>query len=235
VARDAALAELVRQIDEGELSDPRLLALTDEALANQADSSKPWAAGWGNLLEAARSAGHLPDQKWRRYARQAVESSINLGMQPRVPRGGTPVVEVDASPARAGGTGFQVFWANDSAGDIGGHPLPYRHFEGFVRSSGSGEPERGEALALPMTPDMWAHLADGPQTLKLPLDLKIFYSGQLSATPVLEEQLVLSRCWNLAPASPLRQTRHQPGSDGGIVHGGSRNFEFDPRHQIRPA
>lgn len=77
-ARDAALAELVRRIGEGEISDPRLSALADEALAYQADANKPWAQGWGDLLEAADAAGRLPDEKWRSYVRQAVVPSIVL-------------------------------------------------------------------------------------------------------------------------------------------------------------
>lgn len=65
--RDAALAELARRIAAGTLPRDREAALVEQALAVQADESRPWAPGWGSVVEAARAAGRVSDGQWRRY------------------------------------------------------------------------------------------------------------------------------------------------------------------------
>jgi hypothetical protein len=74
--RDAALAELARRIARGELTAAWVQALASQALDYQADWGRPWAPGWGNVIEAARTAGQLSDAQWNRYQVQAVSFTL---------------------------------------------------------------------------------------------------------------------------------------------------------------
>jgi hypothetical protein len=70
--RDVALAELARRVAKGELTPPWVQALVGRALEEQANWQRPWAAGWGDVVEAARTAGQLSDAQWTRYQVQSL-------------------------------------------------------------------------------------------------------------------------------------------------------------------
>jgi hypothetical protein len=74
--RDAALAELARRVAKGELTPAWVQALVGKALEEQADWQRPWAAGWGDVVEAARTAGQLSDAQWIRYQVQSLSFSL---------------------------------------------------------------------------------------------------------------------------------------------------------------
>ena len=67
----------------GALSQAQIDAVTDCALAAQADLALPWSVWWGGWVEAARKAGQVSDARWRRYARQAV-LPLTLEVRPRI-------------------------------------------------------------------------------------------------------------------------------------------------------
>jgi hypothetical protein len=84
-AARAALGELARRMNAGELSDQQVNDVADRALARQANRSKSWAPWWGEFVEAARDAGRLDDARWSRYLREAV--TLKLELRPQVRRG----------------------------------------------------------------------------------------------------------------------------------------------------
>ena len=77
-ARDAALSELARRVRSGELSRPREQALVEQALAYQADWKRPWAPGWGEIVEAAQAMGRLSEEQWMRYKVQSVTFAVGI-------------------------------------------------------------------------------------------------------------------------------------------------------------
>ncbi len=82
---DAALAELVKRIDAGELSSARLAALTADGLELQADESAAWRAGWGDVIEAAWKNGSLSSEQILKYAQHAVDIQM-VAEAPKVRR-----------------------------------------------------------------------------------------------------------------------------------------------------
>ena len=75
-SRDAALSELARRVRDGELSPAKEEALVEQALALQADLSRPWSAGWGEIVEAAQALGRLDASDWARYQAQSVTFAV---------------------------------------------------------------------------------------------------------------------------------------------------------------
>lgn len=111
-ASGSALTELTRRIRAGTLSDQQLAEVTDHVLTRQADLQKSWSPPWSTLIETARDAGRLPDEKWQRYARQAVLAGCTLRAAPVLALGEPLTLVVDAPPQRGGElrfiTGFKA-------------------------------------------------------------------------------------------------------------------------------
>src|SRR5205814_8625763 len=70
--RDAAIAEMINRYAAAKLTKPQIASILSQALSAQADANKPWATGWGDLIEAAHASGDLSASDWKRYAEQAV-------------------------------------------------------------------------------------------------------------------------------------------------------------------
>ena len=85
--RGPALDELLRRLADGDLAGPRLDRATAAALVAQADPSRAWDNRWGDLVERARAAGHLSDDRWHRYAAGAWPAAFQLDVRPLVHRG----------------------------------------------------------------------------------------------------------------------------------------------------
>ena len=87
---DPAMAEVVRRSKAGTLSDWDCRRLADTALACQGDPAQPWDDAWGDLLERFRAEGRLADERWARYAMQALAGSLDVEVRPVV-RSGDPL------------------------------------------------------------------------------------------------------------------------------------------------
>ena len=81
----AAATELNRRLGLKALSAGEIAKVTDAALRWQADAKHTWVAGWGDFIEAARSAGDVSDEQWRRYAQNA--ATITVEARPEIRRG----------------------------------------------------------------------------------------------------------------------------------------------------
>lgn len=82
---DAALAELVRRIDSGALSDARTLNLVFTGLKLQANENVAWRTGWGDVIETAWKNGTLPPELILEYAQHAVNIQM-VAESPKVRR-----------------------------------------------------------------------------------------------------------------------------------------------------
>jgi hypothetical protein len=71
-ASDLALAELLRRMTADGLSDANRATLVARALDQQGDPAKRWLRTWGEVVEQARAGGHVSDEQWVRYLRQAI-------------------------------------------------------------------------------------------------------------------------------------------------------------------
>jgi hypothetical protein len=80
--RDVALKELVRRIYKGSLSRRTEAALVHSALAIQADSSCPWVAGWGEIVESLHDCDRLSYDDWDTYVVNACGFSLELEQKP---------------------------------------------------------------------------------------------------------------------------------------------------------
>jgi hypothetical protein len=169
--RDAALGELTRRVLDGKLSQQQIDALVDLALDVQADRSKHWVDGWGDAIGAARDAGKLSPEKWRRYARQGVE--VKLETRPTLRRedplfyqfipGGPRWaarhafdVTIKPGQVRAGGREVTVHYDHSATGVVkGGQWYPYR--------TNRLAPNHGGLVALP----------EGPHTFRSTVRLQV--------------------------------------------------------------
>ena len=127
-ARNAALAELARRVSRGQLSGAREKALVEQALAYQADWSRPWVSGWGDVIEAARVAGRASDQQWARYQVQ----SVSLALEPQkstLRRSDHLVMQLFRGPDRVGSrrASFDLFVEAEPGVSIAGRQVDGEH------------------------------------------------------------------------------------------------------------
>jgi len=100
--RSPALAELNARLTAGKLSTAELEKIADAGLAYQADLTKPWDTGWGDLLEAIQSRGKLSDDRWKRYLTQASQGAFGLRLRKQVRHGDGLPWQIERIANRAG-------------------------------------------------------------------------------------------------------------------------------------
>lgn len=186
--RDAALAELARRVAAGELGHGREGELVAEALDRQADPGRPWASGWGVLIESAHDAGRLTGDQWRRYLRQALP--YRLTARPAAARDNALPMRLDRGPARMGTPGrfnlVQTFADHKPSGG------PVRKSDGPDFSPSmelvtwtpldllTWPPEQpadgSRTFLLFLNPRALAEMADGPQAVGLTVDAEFIDS-----------------------------------------------------------
>lgn len=174
-ARDAALAELARRVTSGELSPVRERALVEQALALQADWRRPWARGWGDVIESARAAGRLSDAQWARYQVQ----SLSLVLEPTKPtlgRADRLALNLFRGPDRVSSkrSSFDLTLELEPAVTVAGRSVPCRFSATepvFAVPAPSGAAAgtkiaAGEAIELQRDPSL-RNLPAGPQSAQM--------------------------------------------------------------------
>lgn len=96
----AALKELSLRVTEDSLSQSRVKSLVEEATSRQADAKASWLGAWGDLVEAARTAGQVANEDWAAYIRRS--ATVRLVARARQRAGGVVHCEIELSPARCG-------------------------------------------------------------------------------------------------------------------------------------
>ena len=106
----------------GNLSAAQIDAVTDHALAIQADAAAAWESGWGDWVEQARAAGKVSDARWRRYARQAVPT-LTMEVRPRVEIDAEDLPAIFPNPAaRVGRSSPLVLYSSGTSVRLGDGP-----------------------------------------------------------------------------------------------------------------
>jgi hypothetical protein len=100
--RDAAIAEMINRYAAGKLTKPQIASILSQALSAQADASKPWATGWGDLIESAHATGDLSGADWKRYAEQAVAGMYVVRYRTKVASDTPFSYALDSRGARVG-------------------------------------------------------------------------------------------------------------------------------------
>ena len=106
-ARDAAVAELERRLNQGELSPAAASTLVDWALDQQADRSLTWDPRWGGLVETARRDKAASDAQWKRYARQGLVPL--LAVRPSIRQGDPLPMEVSVDRRTGPAASWQMY------------------------------------------------------------------------------------------------------------------------------
>ena len=139
--RDPALTELVKRSTTGALSAWDCRWLADAALDYQGDPYKPWDEAWGDLLERFRADGRLSDDRWARYAAQALPGAMTLELRPAVRVGDPLPFAFNLRRQRsASGNAFRADIREPSGvGEIvaagGGAPVPVKAHRGRIAAA----------------------------------------------------------------------------------------------------
>ena len=177
--RRAATTELLTRLAGLKLSRPQLDRITETILNIQGDTRKPWYAGFGDFLEAARAKKQLSDERWQRYGRQAVD--VTLDVRQWVRRGDVLPFRLRQPAAARIGSRSAIEYPSIIPLSVGGERFVAQPLED---SRGLYTPPAvwlvNSALAVKAYE---SRLADGPQELRALLDLEI-RSAALGQRPV---------------------------------------------------
>jgi hypothetical protein len=103
----SALSELAARITAGAAGEGRTARLVEQGLARQADASRPWQVGWGDVIDAAIGRGLVAPEQIEAYLSRACEFSLRT--RERANAGGQLQVGAWVKPLRGGtGTGILV-------------------------------------------------------------------------------------------------------------------------------
>ena len=198
--RDPALKELTRRLIAGELSDPRIAGIADAQLTWQADDKTPWVIQRGDLIDAARAAGKLPDDKWKQYVRNAVQ--YQLVARPQVRRGDDVIVRITESSARCGSRTRIYRWTESTLGPSDLATAERNRLGGRNNSSSFGAGSSGSTgHRIVLDPKLLANAAEGTKTLRMKLKVDL-YDRDTDGTPpeVASKSFDLQTTWDLVAA-----------------------------------
>jgi len=105
----AALHELDRRLNAGQLSKQQTAVVADDALAAQANRKRPWDSAWASFIEDAHDQGVLTKARWRAYGKNLLSRPLKLLVRARVQQGNPLEVAVKYGPARMAGTNSAPF------------------------------------------------------------------------------------------------------------------------------
>jgi hypothetical protein len=201
-SRDAALAELDKRLVAGVLPQPQIDALADDALRLQADATRPWITGWGDLFEDAWAANKISSDRLGRYFDNALASAITLDLRSDITRGVDRLYYWTRSgKARLGSR--STFNANKeiSSIDIGPGPHPALHKGTEGMSSGemlSANGGGGTGTAIYFKPGEQDKIPDGPNPLVMHMNVTI--ARNWNAPPIYKTKLDLRGTFTMHPA-----------------------------------
>ena len=215
-SRDPALAELLRRMQAGNLSDGETQKLITRGLAFQADTSKTWVATWGDIIESANRAGKGTSEQWRQYALNAPD--LHLTARPRVRRGDV-AVPLRLSDGRGRVGMISTLCVEIDGGDNGSDLASGNQsdlFGGTAGLSSGGGGSRGSDLAL--APALVTRAPLGQKFAHVKLRERIFPSFQYSdngTVPIAERTVVLQTPWELVAADaptvqPINDEKYRP-------------------------
>ena len=204
--RTPALAELNAEVTAGTLNANEVNRVADAGLAYQADLTKPWDTGWGDLLEKLQGNGKLSDTRWKQYLMQASNGVFALKIRPRVRRGDPMPYVVESASRRASQSGRLWIESNALGIDwLSPHgAVPLRGGLGGMGTalSGSGTSSGGSNINATDLPN---DFRDGVQQLRFGATFKVGLppsSGSgWGVTPIISGQINMTAAFTLLPAN----------------------------------
>jgi hypothetical protein len=206
----AALNELSGRFAAGTLSNSQVDAVTDIALAEQADTTKRWVWRWGDWIESAHSAGKVDGRRWKQYALNGFIAP-RLTVRSQVRRGEDVPYQLASSANRYGGrTQLWTSFTFTASGDL----IADRHRSDRADDARYGLSSWGTAGGLAaMDVKKTAMTHDGPQTLDVTVRYTIGDSSELGS-----RQFQLSAPWTLVAAGAQTVTLiRDPGAQVGML------------------
>lgn len=198
---DPALAELSRRLASSLMSDGQVAVVVDAGLELQADRSATWVPAWGDLIESARTAGKVPDEKWHQYLKNAPD--YTLAVRPEVRRGDKLILQLRQAPSRVGKN--SRLWARTNFtcqpdSDLIARSQLAEQSSNNNTLSTFGGGSVGHYLSL--DPALVAKALDGPKNLHIKVSTGIYVTQPLSEKAIADVTTTqdLSSPWTLVPA-----------------------------------
>jgi hypothetical protein len=202
VARDKALAELLRRMSASKLSQAQIDALAEDALATQADFNKSWISAWGDVIESAQDANKLSPDQLARYLEMAMDSAVSLNVPPQLERGAPVQFTLRASRARVSDQRTIVLELRARSAHVGQFYTERTGMPGnIITLSNSAASADGNGYAV-LSMDQADRLKDGPNDFVLHLEVK-FRRERDSAT-FYPRNVDLKSRFTLVPAGSVR-------------------------------
>ena len=164
----AAVAELRRRLDDGEMSKQRAAELVASFLDDQAEVSQSWARPKGTFVEAAAVAGLVPLDEWQRYVTQG--AAMGLRSRPKVRAGEAVPLEWSYSAFRFGGDASPLSGKVSGGTSAFGFLAQLRDADGRVVGRKFEQLSSGELLAGTSLTQIWPREPFAGNRLTLTLD-----------------------------------------------------------------
>jgi hypothetical protein len=219
------------RLTAGKLSSEQLEKIADAGLACQADLSKPWDTGWGDLLEAMQARGSLSDVRWKRYLTMSMLGAFDLRLRKTVGHGDDLPWEIERQSNRAGSSVMNLQISFDSSGVewLSKHgPTPHLPLSFPVKTSlgGPGSGSGGGAFPTKLLASEFPEpLSDGVQQVHIHGIVKVgFRSKSWNLNPIVSGEIDLPGSFMLLPANtPVVKDPQQALHDQQV----RKSFEFD--------
>jgi hypothetical protein len=208
----AAMNEILRRFSAGQLTQSQIDRIADEELARQANMNQPWLGRSGDLIEFARTAGKLSDDRWKRYVQQALASAVPadaVAVRAQVWRGEPLPVGIHLVPARRGVSGGKRLFV-ETIVTVSGDPLRSPKPGGATWNLSFDQPLQSaggidhHTYLAEMDASKLAAAENGPQNVHITLDTIVSedpdYFLHAGKTPVLAiKRFDFNQIWNLVP------------------------------------
>ena len=214
--QNRAWRELVRRVKADSLSDSAINSVVDDALALQQNTSVAWIAEAGDFIQAARKQQHVDDERWARYARQAV--NVSLKVRPKIRIGDRLTAEVVIGPCRAGGdSGNQLVLRNPTphaTGDlIRSRPVDLN--DGSSGQSLTAGVSGSDYVPIELDSKKMTEASLGKHELVVDINFTLREGWEDDAALIAKHPVQLKGTWELVPKdTPL--TQHIPDDSAEI-------------------
>lgn len=162
----APLSELLRRHEHGELSNSQIDSLVNRILGIQADRTKNWNIGWGDLFEQAWLDGLVSKKQLESYLNQIANDAVSLRVRSKVTHGRPLPIRFESDSARIGTKcHFNLVDSQEElvVRKVGINRNPTEKYVGFIHSAGTSS---STDYALEFSEDELKKMAPGKYELE---------------------------------------------------------------------
>lgn len=179
---DAALIELRRRQDSGELKALQIEKLIELALKHQADDTRPWQVEWGNMIQVADNNGNLTGEQKTKFAENIIDNIIHLKMRPKIRHGSGLKYQLEEKSARAGDLNPPTsMWLRLEGKEFKISQYSYKP----TGSSGTSISHGGSGTStssVTISQEQWETIETGEYTAEFSVNLSLFSSHSATET-----------------------------------------------------